>query len=111
MILSSAFGGSYLLMKGIGMLAGNYPDEFTLAERIKLHQFDTIPVAYYIYLALICFVGIAGCFVQFKLSADMTDESQLTDDRSYDDAYISIDQNDLSVDIPSRKSTAKPKKP
>ena len=108
-ILSSAFGGAYLILKGIGMLAGNYPDEFTLAERIKLHQFDTLPAAYYVYLGLMVGLGIAGGVIQFKYSGEGEDENALTNDRSYDDAYISIDKNDLSLDMP-RKSTARSSK-
>ena len=108
-ILSSAFGGAYLILKGIGMLAGNYPDEFTLAERIKLHQFTTLPAAYYVYLGLMVGLGIAGCVIQFKYSGEGEDENALTNDRSYDDAYISIDKNDLSLDMP-RKSTARSSK-
>lgn len=99
------------MIKAIGMLVGNYPDEFTLAERIKLNQFDSIPSAYYIYLGLMGLIGIAGCVVQFKMTTDITDQSHLTDDPSNNDAYISIDQNDLSIDVPSRKSTIRKKKP
>lgn len=104
-ILSCAFGGAYLIVKGVGMLIKNYPDEFSLAERIKLHQFDDgLPVFYYVYLGIIVVLGISGSIIQFRLAKDMPSEVKERDDSSYDDAYISIDQNDLSIDVPSRKS-------
>lgn len=87
------------------MLIKNYPDEFSLAERIKLHQFDDgLPVFYYVYLGIIVVLGISGSIIQFRLAKDMPSEVKEKDDSSYDDAYISIDQNDLSIDVPSRKS-------
>lgn len=103
-ILSCAFGGAYLIVKGVGMLIENYPDEFTLAERIKLHQFDKLPIFYYVYLGIIVLVGVAGSIIQFRLAKEMEDDDKSPSEKGTEDAYISIDQNDLSIDVPSRRS-------
>jgi hypothetical protein len=31
LLFSTAFGGAYLLIRGIGAISGNYPNEFTIA--------------------------------------------------------------------------------
>lgn len=35
LLLSTAFGGSYMVIKAIGVWVGNYPNEFALAEQLK----------------------------------------------------------------------------
>lgn len=65
-LVSTAFAGAYLIVKGSGALVGNYPDEYTILERIKYHQFEAIPAIYYVYLALYFGLGLAGCLLQYR---------------------------------------------
>lgn len=101
-ILASAFGGAYLLVKGVGSLIGNYPDELTIAERISFHQFDEVPTIYYVYLGLIFVIGIICCIIQFRLPYTPEQPklaTQTIEDDSFNDVYRSINQEDVEVDI------------
>ena len=111
-IISTAFGGAYLLIKGIGMLAGNYPDEFTIAERIKLNQFPSIPTFYYVYISLMFVLGAVGCYVQYNLMKKTEeDEIKSSEEAQYeDDNYKSIGPQDVSIDL-EQPQTSKNKKP
>ena len=96
-ILASALGGSYLLLKGVGMLLKNYPDELTIVERIQLHQYDQIPAAYFVYLALMLVLAVAGAVVQFKYAVQ-SDDVALEPQPEPQDVYSSISQDD-SADL------------
>jgi len=39
LVISTAIIGSYLTMRGIGVAAGGYPNEFTIVEDIKNGMF------------------------------------------------------------------------
>jgi len=102
-MISSAFGGAYLIVKGAGMLIGNYPDEVFIADRVQLHLFEEIPVAYYVYLSLILVLGVAFLFIQVKI-APPPESPTSAEDQNYDssglDNYKSMtDDPDVSIDV------------
>lgn len=66
LILSTAFAGGYLIVRGISMYAGGYPNEFTLYDYIAKKQYSEIPYTFYIYMAGFIIFAILGSVVQFK---------------------------------------------
>ena len=66
LIQSTAILGSFMFCYGIGLVAGHYPNPFTLAELIKHHQFDQIDPLYYAYLGGNLILYIIGCVVQYR---------------------------------------------
>ena len=108
-VLSTAFGGAYLIVKGAGMLYGEYPEETTIVQRIQLHQFDQVPVYYYVYLGVMFFLGVVGCFIQFrKLSQEQKSETD-AEDQTYE-VYNSMEGADVSVDVPLAQPGPKKKR-
>jgi len=99
-VLSTAFGGAYLIVKGAGMLYGEYPEETTIVQRIQLHQFDQVPVYYYVYLGVMVLLGLVGCFIQFRKLAQEAKSATEAEDHTYE-AYQSMDAADVSIDVPA----------
>ena len=52
-IIGTSVYGSYICIKSIGMMIGNYPEELTLANDIFGGKEDGVPGVYWLYLGLI----------------------------------------------------------
>ena len=65
-ILCTSFGGSQLLVLGLGILLKNYPDYNTISYLIRTKQYHLISTWTWIYLIGSIVVFIAGATVQFK---------------------------------------------
>jgi len=61
MIFATAFIGSYMMTRGVSLYLGGYPNEFTLVSQIK--QGGTLHWPFYIYMAFIGILTIAGVIV------------------------------------------------
>lgn len=59
LIVVTAFNGAYMVIRGISIFAGGYPNEFTLISKIKNKDLDSVPWEFYIYLlGIACLTGI-----------------------------------------------------
>lgn len=65
-IIATSMGGSYIAVKLIGCLIGNYPDEMIIAYRIKMGEFDTMPIWSYIYFSAAILLGLLGIGLQCR---------------------------------------------
>jgi hypothetical protein len=65
-ILSSAFLGSYCLVRGVSCYAGHYYNEFTIIELLKSGAISDIDPYYWCYVAGFVVFTIAGSIVQYK---------------------------------------------
>jgi hypothetical protein len=65
-IQCTAIFGSFLAVYGIGMVAGHYPNPFTIQEMISNGVFNNIDPLYYAYLGGNLVLYIAGLVVQYK---------------------------------------------
>lgn len=63
-ILSTAWGGSYVCVKCIGVMCGNYPDETMISEEIAAGELDGLPKWGYIYLGIMIVMAIACTIFQ-----------------------------------------------
>ena len=97
-VFSTAFGGAYMIVKGVGILLKNYPDEITIAQRIQMHEFEEIPRMYYFYIMLMAILGTVGSIVQLKKIQEENPNTEI-EDNIYLDSYRSIDKNDISIDV------------
>jgi hypothetical protein len=66
LILSTAAVGSFLVPYGIGLVAGDYPNPFTVAELIKNGQLDNINPIYYAYMGGTLVLFFIGITVQYR---------------------------------------------
>ena len=63
---ATAFIGSYMIMKGIGIMAGGFPNIYVLIQMIEQNAIDTIPGVFYAYLAGIIILTILATWIQYK---------------------------------------------
>jgi hypothetical protein len=63
---ATSFIGAYMFNKGIGMMAGGFPNIYVLIEQIEAGAIDSIPGVFYAYLAGIIILTIVFTVIQFK---------------------------------------------
>lgn len=66
-IFSTSFLGGYLLMRGLSLVAGGYPNELTVYERIRDGDLDSVPATFYIYMVGVIIICAGGMYVQFRM--------------------------------------------
>lgn len=66
LILSTAIIGSYLVIRSIGEVAGEYPNEFLLYDLIKSGTIDSVPAVWYAYFAAMLVLGCIGTVFQYR---------------------------------------------
>lgn len=52
-IFSTSMMGSYMLVRGLGLIFGGFPNEFILLNESKLEGFKVVEPIFYAYLGLI----------------------------------------------------------
>lgn len=75
-ILATAFIGSYMTMRGIGIMAGGFPNEYVLINMIESGAIDNIDPVFYAYLAGIVVLTILASIVQFKMYKKSQEDGQ-----------------------------------
>lgn len=65
-VLATAFIGSYMTMKGIGIMAGGFPNIYSLIKMINDGAIDTIDPVFYAYMAGVIIMFIGCSIFQFK---------------------------------------------
>ena len=66
LINTTAFGGSYMLIRGISFYAGGFPNEFTLAAELKAGDTSAFDNWFYMYMVCILIVFVVADIVQYK---------------------------------------------
>lgn len=66
LINMTAFGGAYMLVRGISFYAGGFPNEFTLAKQLQAGDTSAMNNWFYLYMVCILIVAILGSIVQYK---------------------------------------------
>jgi uncharacterized membrane protein len=66
MIFSTALFGSYMMVRGISLYAGGYPNEFEIMEEIKAGAIEKVPNSFYAYFAFIIVSVIGGSHHQWR---------------------------------------------
>lgn len=75
-ILATSFIGSYMTMRGIGMMAGGFPNEYVLINEIQSGSIDNIDPVFYAYLAGIVVMTIICSIVQQKMFKAMEEHEK-----------------------------------
>lgn len=75
-MISTALIGSFMTMRGLGLIFGGFPNEYVLLSMIKTGDVSNIDPIYYAYLAGIIAMTIICSLVQFKMFHKMTDEEK-----------------------------------
>lgn len=65
-MIATSFIGSYMTMKGIGIMAGGFPNIYALINMIDSGAWTKIPDSFYGYFAGIIVLFIISCYLQFK---------------------------------------------
>ena len=66
LINMTAFGGAYMLIRGISFYAGGFPNEFTLADQLKAGDTSAFTNWFYLYMVCILIVAVVCSVVQYK---------------------------------------------
>ena len=66
LINMTAFAGAYMLIRGISLYAGGFPNEFTLAEQLKAGDTSAFTNWFYLYMAGIVLMAVICSVVQYK---------------------------------------------
>lgn len=66
LIQATAIAGCFMITYGIGLVAGHYPNPFTVAELIKNGQLDNIDPLYYAYMGGTVVLYLIGCVIQYR---------------------------------------------
>ena len=86
-IISTAFIGSYFVMRGISAFAGGFPPAFQLIEQVKAGVLVNIDPTFYGYLAGMVVLAVIGAVVQFKLYNRMEEHEKHPYDRNHNAVY------------------------
>lgn len=65
-IISTSFLGAYLVIRGLSIFIGYYPDELTIAKKIRYKEMDDVGWEFYLYFSFILILAGFGIYVQFK---------------------------------------------
>ena len=76
LIVSTSLVGSYLAMRGIGLYAGGFPNEYVLINQLETGEMSNIDPVFYAYLTGIVIMTVIGSIVQFKMLAKMEAHEQ-----------------------------------
>ena len=63
-IICTSILGSYLFVRGIALMLGGYPNEFTIYERIRAHDIGAVPGTFYAYMVGMLVACAVGIFIQ-----------------------------------------------
>lgn len=78
LIHATAIIGSFLTVFGIGLVAGHYPNPFTIVELIKHGQIEgSIDPLFYAYFGGNIVLCLLGCFVQYRHRKDLLLKKEL----------------------------------
>jgi len=75
-ILATSFIGAYMTMRGIGIMAGGFPNEYVLINEIQSGAIDNIDPVFYAYLAGIVIMTIVCYIVQMKMFKKMEEHEK-----------------------------------
>lgn len=75
LILMTSFGGSYMLIRGISLYAGGFPNEFTLVEQLQAGDTSAMNNWFYLYMVFILIVAGVAAFVQYRMNRKNDDKT------------------------------------
>ncbi len=65
-ILSTSFLGAYLIIRAMSIFIGYYPDELTIAKKIRYKEMDGVGWEFYLYFSFIVILAGFGVYFQYK---------------------------------------------
>lgn len=66
LIIGTSFAGSYMLVRGVSLYAGGYPNEFTLISQIEAGNTTAFSNWFYLYMVCIIIFTVIGSVIQYK---------------------------------------------
>lgn len=66
LIVTTAFLGAFLMVRGVSCYAGHYYNEFTMIKLLQAGAFADIDTYYWCYVAGFVIFGGLGIFIQFR---------------------------------------------
>lgn len=83
-IFATSLIGSFFIMRGIGMYAGGFPNEYILMAMIRAGVMNYIPSIFYAYLAGIIVLTAIASFAQLKQFNEMDDHEKIVYDTAFE---------------------------
>lgn len=78
-IICTSILGSYLFIRGISLMAGGYPNEFTVYERISAGDLNSVPWTFYIYMIAMLIFCLLAIFIQLRIKKREADNEKTVD--------------------------------
>lgn len=66
-IICTSILGSYFFVRGISLMLGGYPNEFTIYQRIANHDLSSVPGTFYAYMVGMLVACALGIFIQITI--------------------------------------------
>ena len=86
-IISTSIIGGYMVIKGISIFAGKFPDESEIIALIKAKEYDQLKemMTWHVYLYLVgwLILTIGGIFLQGRICKNMTDSDFTGEKKDY----------------------------
>lgn len=64
-IISTSFLGAYLVVRALSIFIGYYPDELTIAKKIRYKETEDVGWEFYVYFVFIMLLTFSGVYVQW----------------------------------------------
>ena len=65
-IISTSFLGAYLVIRALSIFIGYYPDELTIAKKIRYKEMDDVGWEFYLYFSFILILTGFGIYFQYQ---------------------------------------------
>eukprot|EP00355_Strombidium_rassoulzadegani_P009221 CAMPEP_0168617554 /NCGR_PEP_ID=MMETSP0449_2-20121227/5601_1 /TAXON_ID=1082188 /ORGANISM="Strombidium rassoulzadegani, Strain ras09" /LENGTH=207 /DNA_ID=CAMNT_0008658371 /DNA_START=774 /DNA_END=1393 /DNA_ORIENTATION=+ len=65
MILSTCVLGSYLIVRGVSLYAGGFPNEFEFTKEFDSGAWTSLPWTFYVYLVMMVVMFVLGTYYQY----------------------------------------------
>jgi len=107
-LVSTSYVGAYLCLKGLGILVGGFPNEFTLYQQIKNGDLTTWSSTVYLYLGGIIVLGTVALIYQEKNQSPK--DQELLQDSDGEESSESSDGIEMRTKDKYKKLNKKKKK-
>lgn len=99
-IICTSFIGSYCLIRPLGWILGDFPNELEIAQEIKYGTLTSVPALYYLYFALIIIIGLVGLKFQYSMYLERRKAEEENDLQLYlaDPDFIEMNKSLLEMD-------------
>lgn len=80
LVLATSIGGSYILVRGLGVIFGQYPDEESLERKIRTEGLVDFPWEWWLYISIFVVLSVVGIVLQCRIMRKQKLDDDYEDD-------------------------------